>query len=521
MRRARRAALLLAVSLALGGAGAQNLDAYRATTGALDQAVRDRPLSAVKSLADVDQATTAFEQLSGSLTGSVVLDGTRVAIKNARIAVGRSQADLEAQVAQVRGLLRRALYEQLLSDLPHATPAGLTLLGQEFGLSAADRSELLQAAQGGRPDVVTALLERAAATKVSQSLEDADPARPSSAYLGTARALSWFTTVQDSPRAAGLRVEDFSGALARITQRQGAAYARSRSQLLARASRFEAAASQAVVAARRGAALPTVGAPTPTPTARPATPSPAVTPRAPAGAAGTATGEALLAALGAAGHGDVRGAQAGLQDAVLSLGGMPAELQRAPGFSRFADGLRAAANLPFVRPADVRAQLGAWQNLRAQAASRPESALDRAAAGAQQVWGGWLSGVVWVLLALLAFVPLYLLNLAFGGRNPYWRAIGVAFTLLLLPAMLEGLASLGAWVGAMTGFGALANLSLLQSPLAGSLWALSVALAVGLSIYGFRGLCVQFGLLRGSTPASSPRPAPAVASSTVEWDEEV
>lgn len=523
----RLAGALLALALGVGGAGAQDLDAYRAVTAALTAAVQDRPRNALQSLDDVDRATSAFDQLAKSLNSSVVVDGTRVAIKNARIAVSRSQTDLEAQVAQVRGLLRRGLYEQLLSDLGHAPPAGLRLLAQEFGLSDAETGELIEA-RVNNADLAVALLERAAASQLVSALRRADPARPEAAYLETARALSWFTVVQDSPRDAGLTGDDFASALQALTSRQFPQFGRTRQSLLDRALRFEAAARAAVIAARAHQPLPQAAAasapraPAPTPAASRPRPGPVVrpapAPTTPASDGDTGLEGALLRALDQAGHGDVRGAQASLQAAVDALDRLPSRLRQQLGYVDFERGLREAASRPLLRPADLRAQIGALENLRAEAAGAPQSLLDRASAAAQGVWGGWLSGALWVLIALAAFYPLYLLNLAFGGRNPYWRAIGAAFALLLLPAMLEGLASLGAWLGGVSGFGALANLSLLQTPLAGPLWALSVALAIGLGSYGFRGLCVQFGLLKA--PASGARAA-TPPQDTVEWDEEV
>lgn len=50
---------------------------------------------------------------------------------------------------------------------------------------------------------------------------------------------------------------------------------------------------------------------------------------------------------------------------------------------------------------------------------------------------------LFILAGILAYFPLYLLTLTFGGRNIYWRYLGLAFFYLLLPAMMEGLSYIG------------------------------------------------------------------------------
>jgi hypothetical protein len=125
-----------------------------------------------------------------------------------------------------------------------------------------------------------------------------------------------------------------------------------------------------------------------------------------------------------------------------------------------------------------------------------------------------------LLLGVFAIYPLYLLNLAFGGRNPYWRAISVAFVLLLLPVMTEGLASLGVLLADVTGvsaLGAFASVSLMQGGLGGVAWLLTLLAGLSLATWGFRGICTQFGLLgRGRAPAEA-----QVQKAAVEWDDEL
>ncbi|WP_337867899.1 hypothetical protein [Meiothermus sp.] len=160
---------------------------------------------------------------------------------------------------------------------------------------------------------------------------------------------------------------------------------------------------------------------------------------------------------------------------------------------------------------------------------------------------------LFILAGMLAFFPLYLLTLTFGGRNIYWRFLGLAFFFLLLPAMMEGLSYIGSILsdsryGRLPFFGALTNLSIQQNLMAQLFWGFTVFLVIIFATIGLRGIAVQFGLLqnqrtplrRGRNPtipqaaaaaagvgtagvagAASAKPNPGLTSETiVEWDEE-
>jgi hypothetical protein len=152
---------------------------------------------------------------------------------------------------------------------------------------------------------------------------------------------------------------------------------------------------------------------------------------------------------------------------------------------------------------------------------------------------------VFILAGLLAFFPLYLLTLTFGGRNIYWRFLGLAFFFLLLPAMMEGLSYIGSILsdsryGRLSFFGALTHLSIQQNLLAQLFWGLTVFLVIIFATIGLRGIAAQFGLLQNQrTPVrrgrnttipqasaatavgASAKPNPGLTSETiVEWDEE-
>jgi hypothetical protein len=159
---------------------------------------------------------------------------------------------------------------------------------------------------------------------------------------------------------------------------------------------------------------------------------------------------------------------------------------------------------------------------------------------------------LFILAGMLAFFPLYLLTLTFGGRNIYWRYLGLAFFFLLLPAMMEGLSYIGSILsdsryGRLPFFGALTNLSIQQNLVAQLFWGLTVFLVIIFATIGLRGIAAQFGLLQnqrtplrrsqnptvpqsaaaagmagvGVAGAASAKPNPGQTSETiVEWDEE-
>ena len=136
--------------------------------------------------------------------------------------------------------------------------------------------------------------------------------------------------------------------------------------------------------------------------------------------------------------------------------------------------------------------------------------------------------VFFLLAGALAFFPLYLIRLTFGGRNVYWRLLGFAFFFLLLPAIVEAITYLGdilANYGGMPELAALINLSVLQSLPAQIGWGVSIFLVVVLAGWGLRGIAQQFGLItqrRGAPPTTATQTLSptATSESVIEWDEE-
>ena len=552
--------LMLLGALGLGmtapSARAQSLEAYSALATSLDSAVQARSSSAGAALTQLDAAQAAFTRLEPTLRNRQLTTGLSGALEGARGALARTPAELEAQVLLARGLMRRALYDQTLAGLsggtPEGTPAQLGLLAREFGLSTEATAALKADSAAGQLPRVAWRLQRAAVQKVSAALAASRPEQTPASYLNLARATGWFTVVQDAASGGGLKVSQFGDALRQLTGGDMAALNTSLTTLRQGAQTLAGALASAPAptsaptppssgtgAAGPSAAPPTIpAAPAPvgpavtppqgqdqtTPPAQSPEPSPAAA--SPVGTGPTGTGpdrtaavySALGRALSAAGHGDPVGARGQLTQAQAALTGVPAALRTAQGYDGLVADVAAAQTRSPLRPGDVQALIGGLSNLERRAAGEEISALDRASLAVSRTFSGWLRVLVFALLAGLCVIPLYLLNLAFGGRNPYWRAIAVGLALLLLPVFLEGLFGLLGALGDVAGVGALrgaSNVTLTQGPYALPVWALLSALAIGLSAYGFRGLCQQFGLLGRRADPAIP------ASPSLDWDEDL
>lgn len=514
-----RRAALLAVLLSAGAAGAQDLTAYRELTRSLDAAAAVRPQSGERALAQLDRAEAALDRLAPTLGNRPLVEGLEGALGQARAALARTPADLQAQVLLARGLARGALYTQTLNGLGEGTPpsaAQMRLLSGEFGLSAAATQALRADATVGRAERVAWRLQRAAAGKVRAALAEAQPERTTASYLALARAAGWFTTVQEAG-AGSLRAAQFTGALTQLTAGDRAGLTASLATLRQGSTELTRALT-AAPAVTEPAPPPSPESSDPAPTPAPVeaiTPAKTATPAAPASSSVGAVDRAYAAlgrALSASGHGDPVTAREELARARTALEAAPATLRSAPHFEGYLADLGAAQERRGLRPDSVQALISGLAGL--ERGSLP--AVDAASLAGTGTFGGGLRAGLLLLLALLAPVPLYLLNLAFGGRNPFWRAITAALALLLLPTFVEGVLGAVGWLGDLIGVAALRAapaLSPWSSPFGLPLRALLTAAALGLAIYGFRGLCVQFGLL------GNRREATLAPATTVEWEE--
>lgn len=158
-------------------------------------------------------------------------------------------------------------------------------------------------------------------------------------------------------------------------------------------------------------------------------------------------------------------------------------------------------------------------------------ALQRGAATTTSLWAGPARDIASLIVGLLVLVPLFLLNLAFGGGNRHWQAVGVALFLLWVPALFEGVLGLAGVLARYAGIDALAPLaaySILGSTAAQTVWAALTLLAVIFAIVGLSAISRQFGLLggrcRGGTPTASRSISRALSTAstakTVDWDDE-
>ncbi|KQR15764.1 hypothetical protein ASF71_07965 [Deinococcus sp. Leaf326] len=534
----------MTLALLSGAAGAQNLGAYGALAQSLDAAAQSSGQNAVATLNALDRAGAALDRLVPTLNNPTVVTGLRDTLDAARAAQARTPAELQAQLLLARGLMRRSLYDQTVTVLA-VSPANaadrLRVLAREFGLDAAGTQALQTDARAGQVSRVAWRLQREGAARLSSALGSVTPTRSAASYLALARATSWFTVVQDAGRAAQppLETAQFNTALTQLTSgdlnalgtslaglRRSAASLRG--ALVSPPSATGAPAGQTPAAQTPTEQTPAGQAAAPSATGTPAAQTPTAqtpvtgTPAATAGSGGLATAYAGLGrALTAAGHGDPEAARAALADVGPALAGAPAALRGAPGFDSYLGDVQTIGSRAGLRPDDVQALIAGLGALERRADGQGTSLLDRWSLGTSQWLGGAVRALLGLLLALACAAPLYLLQLAFGGRNPYWRAISAALALLLLPTFLDGVFGFLGWLGDLTGLGLLrgaSNLTLSQAPYGLGLHGLLVALALGLATYGFRGLCVQFGLLGGGRTKVQ---TPVAAPTSLDWDEEV
>ncbi len=186
-----------------------------------------------------------------------------------------------------------------------------------------------------------------------------------------------------------------------------------------------------------------------------------------------------------------------------------------------------------LRVQDTAVVAGQLEAVQASLAGDAPSAVQRGARTTTSVWAGPVRDVVTLAIGLLALIPLFLLNVAFGGGNRNWQAIGVALLLLLLPALFEGIVGLGGLLATYVGIDTLLPLSAFSvfgSAAAQTVWAATTLLAIVFSATGLVGISRQFGLLggrrgtgrrRGATPAVARPSATAGTAGTVDWDDDL
>lgn len=233
-------------------------------------------------------------------------------------------------------------------------------------------------------------------------------------------------------------------------------------------------------------------------------------------------------ALTTAGGGEQLQAQqlVGEFEATYLAGLAPLVARLAPELDRGTRDLaRQLQTAPGLRAQDAATLIGQVSALQEVLAGRTAPVAQVAQVGAVTLWAGMPRIVTLVVLALLAFLPLYLLNLAFGSGNRNWQLIGIALFLLLLPMIFEGVAALADLVAGATGLALLERLaaySVFQNAVSQLAWVALTGVAIALSAAGFYGICKQFGLLggrrrRGDAAGTT---AGVDAGTLIDWDEE-
>jgi hypothetical protein len=543
----------LFTALLLSTASAQNdlIAAYRSIQGSLEAARTTLRADPAGALARVRGAENVFRRISAQLPPTLS-SGASAALKNAETAVARSSgADFAAQAGQIKAVLERGMVETYFTvfNNPSQAVRYASALGSAFKLNAATQKDLNLSTKAGNATRARAIIETQLSAIIGNALTAArdNAGNRANAFSNLSRAANNFLIVQDSPRVGDLNVGEFSTAITTLTSGDTPGFQQAVGILLSQNRSFAERARALTSSAPNKKPVAAAGTKPVTgtkPTVRPASPqpAPAANPPAASSAAPVSNLAAIKASLVKAGiaapkaeqlagdlsnrgfnsvgaaidgvsvklssalskiqDNNVPDGRAAISDAKNSFDSSlrpvveAADPELATRVSRVFEATEAAAG---VRPVDVTVLLGEMDAIRNWSQGQPMSGLQAAVANVQPFWMGWLRGGAFLVAALLFAYPIYLLNLAFGGRNPYWRYIGIAMVLLFIPPLIEGLAWLGSFVAQGTGLRALdglSSLSVLQNPLAQIAWVVILFLTVGFATVGFRGIASQFGLIR-------------------------
>ena len=559
------------------------LTRYEASLASLERSVATLPADGAQSLEALERANTLFIGLAGETASDTLIRGMEATFEQARTAIGRrSPTDLAVQTTVIAGGFKRIVYESavraaLAGDLALAQ-SRLAHLASDLGLPQAQRQALLQ--ETALP-ALQAHFEIGTAARVMEHLASARAQAGTSvaeAYLALARAYSAYIPIQDSARlaeAAGPRLVSAINALV-------AGDLTAMNEQLAQVEQQFLALSRAATALLPAPAAPVPAEVAPPPAeAAPLPQPPVVAPEPPTVEAlpdlptqpgeqeraealaelertlarfglsptersrlaasylesGLANPEAAIERLWAqsariavaAQNGEITAARQALSVALLDYRRylQPLVSSRDEGLNhRTLELFRSLTASPALRLQDTATLTQQIDHLATALGGGTPPLTERLSAVTTSYWAGWPRLVVIILLGMLAFIPLRLLNLAFGGGNRNWQLVGVALFLLLLPIIFESVTFLGSLLASLfklESLNALASYSIFQSELAQLVWVLVTASAIALAIIGLRGICVQFGLLgqrTKMTTSQTRRTTKSKPDSTVDWDEE-
>ncbi len=540
------------IVLALGSSGfmgvahAQQalLQGYQGVVGSLEAAQEAQANKQAAASQDrLSEAINRFRKLAPDIGAKVLVDGIENALRQAQIAVSRSSTDLVAQTGLVRGMLRRALQEELLNQVEARgplLPKFTNLLSNDYGLDATARKQLLGFANTANVEGVRVVAQRQAALKMLASLKTAASSDTKTAFSNMATASSWFMSVQNAPEMVGdIQVEQFGNAMNNLNDGDRGSFDSVRLSLKGDVEVLATALDPSNVAPTQAPIIPSVAPPVGT--------NPPFVPKNTLPSSGTVVlgnGDSLYAplakALVAVGDANILQARVQLKDAKAifqkqlgnKLGSKDSDARTRilNLFDKYLDPMGSVG----LRVPDIEGLISEVTAADALVSGSEPTMNSGARGSVGTIWVGWLRALLFIAIAGLAFIPLYYLNLAFGGRNRYWRFIGIAMVLLFVPAIVEGVAQLGSLLSELLGvrfFDLLSSLSVLQNPVAQLFWALILLTASILAIIGFRGICIQFGLIRlrgqnltttqldttNGTTKDTPNPD---KKNTFEWDEE-
>jgi hypothetical protein len=557
---------LVMVMIALGHgvvvANSDLLKGYQTVSAQLGAARAVVGRNVTASSKRLDEARSVFRQVSARIRSQKLVPDANTAFDRARIAITRGSAtDLEAQTSQVTRIFERALYEELLYEMSTgrfesaARYAGV--LGRSLGVPSSRLGTLKTSVALGDANRVRAILENGVANVMLQNLQAAkrrsvnlkNSSNQVAAFSSTVRASNAYIVVQDSPKAGNLTVMQFSDALGKLVRNDFKGFVTGLDGLIQKTTRFAYTSKVAITQATRARPKPQVLRGSPAQPLIPgrdnATNVKAMTSRL------TQIGVPGITAQRLAGNLERQGYTSfdqGIDAVTLKLARALSDVQNAEItrgraaigqaqtlFERNLEPVVAAGNRDLaerssrlfqstraaysLRPVDVMTLIGETDAIRRWANNQPEPVLQGASASVQSWWmGGGLFGnlglrsLIFLLVALAFAYPIYLLRLAFGGRNPYWNYIGIAMVLLFVPPLLEGIAGLGSLIAQSAGIGGpigyflngLSNLSVLQNPISQIAWAMTLIATVVLATIGFRGIAAQFGLIRTRASATPP-----------------
>ncbi len=535
--------LALGSSGFMGVAHAQQalLQGYQGVVGSLEAAQEAQANKQAAASQDrLSEAINRFRKLAPDIGAKVLVEGIENALRQAQIAVSRSSTDLVAQTGLVRGMLRRALQEELLNQVEARgplLPKFTNLLSNDYGLDATARKQLLSFANTANVEGVRVVAQRQAALKMLASLKTAASSDTKTAFSNMATASSWFMSVQNAPEMVGdIQVEQFGNALKNLNDGDRGSFDSVRSSLKGDVEVLATALDPSNVTPTQLVANPIV------PITKPTVVPPNTLPSS--GSVVLGNGDSLYAplakALVAVGDANILQARVQLKDAKAifqkqlgnKLGSKDSDARTRilNLFDKYLDPMGSVG----LRVPDIEGLISEVTAADALVSGGEPTMNSGARGSVGTIWVGWLRALLFIAIAGLAFIPLYYLNLAFGGRNRYWRFIGIAMVLLFVPAIVEGVAQLGSLLSELLGvrfFDLLSSLSVLQNPVAQLFWALILLTASILAIIGFRGICIQFGLIRlrgqnltttqldttNGTSKDTPNPD---KKNTFEWDEE-